>query len=252
MMNMLRLFCVAACAAVVAVSSIRAQDAATPTPAPTPRPTPPPGPLLSDAPDFAAWSIVRQTVPGMGSKPVQVVLRGSTLAKPESVATVTKTGSIRHRLMKVKTGEQEDIWYERSNRITMESMWKMPLFESGTSQRQNPQGPDFPELAWVSAKNYVGQEEFQGATYSVFEAKIADRSSAQALQSGAKPAETFNRAYINADTHLPFLLQMEDSLQRYVFQDPPTTPLEVPPAFQTIFDTYDKAKAAPVRRPVSP
>ena len=247
-MSTRRLLLIAACVA-VAASSIRAQSA---DPAPTPRPTPPPGPLLSDAPDFAAWRIVRQNVPGMSGSTVQVVLRNSALPKPESVATVTKTGQVRRRLMKVKTGEQEDVWYEHGNRITLESMWKMPLFESGVSQPKMPQGPDFPELAWVAAKNYVGQEEYLGAVYSVFETKLAARNAAQALQYGIKPTETFNRAFINADTRLPFLLQTEDALQRYVFQGPPTAMLEVPPVFQTLFDTYEKARAEPVRKPVSP
>ncbi len=222
-------------------------------PSPTPRPTPPAPPFVNATPDYSAWAIARYNIPGLGSQSADAVVHSvETATKPNSVTSVTKTGQVRHQLRKLKTGEQEDIWFERGNRITMESMWKIPLFEGGTSGPKMPQGPDFPELSWISAANFVGTQQYQSAAYFVFETQVTMGDATQAKEYGYKLQSMFNRVYINADTRLPWLHQTGDVLQRYVFQAAPTAALEVPPEYQTIFDNYEKRKLEAARKPVAP
>ncbi len=222
--------------------------------APAPRPVLPPGPVLGTAPDFAAWTIVLQAVPGLHEQPAEIVARRATSsASPDSLTSVTKTGPVRCSVRKLKTGQEEDIWYEHGNRITMESSWKIPMFEVATAPAGQPLGPDFPELGWIAPGNFVGTQHYQDTDYFVFETQVSDINPAMAKVSGYKPTTILNRAYINADTRFPWLLQTGDSLYRYVFQAPPTNPLEAPPEYQTMFDTFEKKKAeARARKSVAP
>ena len=255
-MKLPKLFCLAV---LVTVGTFRAgaQTAAppapTPTPAPTPRPSPPPPPFVNVAPDFSAWTITRYTVPGVGSQPADAVLAGAAKAtKPESLSSVTKTGRVRHQSRKLKTGEQVDIWFENSNRIMMESMWKIPVFQGDTSGPKSPVGPDFPELSWIAAENYAGTQGDQSVTYLVFETQVTEGNAALAKAYGYTLNSSFHRAYINADTRLPWLQQTGDVLERYAFQTAPTTPLDVPPEYQAMFDAYEKRKINAARKPIAP
>ena len=221
--------------------------------APMPRPTPPAPPFVNATPDFSAWSIVRYTIPGLGSQSAEAVVRSAAAAsKPESQASVIKTGPIRHQVKRLKTGEQEDIWYEHGNRITVESFWKLPLFEGEASAAKQPQGPDFPELSWIAAGNFVGTQAYEGAAYFVFETQVTEGNARLAKDYGYKLSSTFNRAYINADTRFPWLLQTGDILQRYGLQAAPAAMLDVPREYQTMFDAYERRKIEMLRKPVAP
>ena len=221
--------------------------------APTPRPVPPDPPFLKEAPSYSAWTITRYTVPGLGGQAADAVVRSAAAApKPDSQTTVTKTGRVRHQLRKLKSGEQEDIWFEHGNRITMESMWKIPVFQGETSGAKSPAGPDFPELSWISAKNFAGTQEAQSNTYLVFETQVTEGSAALAKAYGYQLQSSFDRVYIDAETRLPWLFQSGNVLQRYTFQSPPTAPLEVPPEYQAMFDAYEKRKVDMARKPVAP
>ena len=223
------------------------------TASPTPRPTPPAPPFVGETQDFSAWAIVRYNVPGLSSQPPEAVIRSLTKPpKPESLISVTKTGQIRHQVKKAATGEQEDAWYEHSNRITMKSGWKLPMFEGATSGAKQPQGPDFPELSWIAAGNFVGTQESEGTIYFVFEMAVVQGDQRLAKDYGYKLSATSSRAYINADTRLPWALQTGDSIQRYFFQAAPMTALDVPREYQGMFDAYERAKIAMAKKPASP
>lgn len=243
------------CLAWLTVAAGRAGAQASDTPAP--RPTLPPGPVLSATPDFAAWTIVLQTVPGLRGQSAEAVTRSAaSSAPPDSLTSITKTGQVRRSVRKLKTGQQEEIWYEHGNRLTMESGWKIPMFEVAAAPAGQPLGLDFPELAWVAAGNFVGTQTYQKVDYLVFELQVPDANTeiakARGFATNDKPATTLNRAYIHPETRLPWLLQTGDVLHRYVFQAAPTAPLEVPTAFQAMFDTFEKGRSEPVRRPVAP
>ena len=242
-------FCVAGVLTMAGASRIGAQTA----PAPTPRPTPPAPPFVNAAPDFSAWTIVQFSVPGLGSQAAEGVIRSVTAAsKPEGFVSVTKTGQIRHQLKKSKAGDQQDIWYEHGNRITLRSGWKIPLFEGETSSLKQPQGPDFPEFSWLATGNFVGTQDYQGAVYFVFETQVTQGDERLAKEYGYKLTSVFNRAYINADTRMPWLLQAGDVVQRYVFQAVPTAVLDVPAEYQTLFDAYERKKIELAKKPAAP
>ena len=222
-------------------------------PLPTPRPTPPSEPLLKPAPEYAAWAIVRQSVPGLGSQPADAVIKAvATANKPDSLTTVTKTGPVRHQATTTKARAQEDVWYEHGNRVVMESAWKTPMFERAVNSPNQPAGPDFPEFGWISPKNFVGTQDSGENTYFVFEMDITEGDANAAKTFGYKLRTTHNRAYVDAETRLPWLLQKDDVLQRYVFQAAPTAALDVPPEYQAMFDTFEKKKAEAARKPIAP
>ena len=205
----------------------------------TPRPTPPSEPILSPAPSFSAWTVVRQLIPGLEKQPVEGVVKIVTTAnKPDSLTTVVKTGVVRHQTTTQKTQEKEDIWYEHGNCILMESFWKAPMFQRAVNSPNQPAGPDFPEFSWITPKNFVGTQDAQGGTYFVFESDVAQGDARTAREYGQKQRTTHNRALINADTHLPWLLQTESTLLRYVYQAPPTDVLVVPPDYKGMFDAF--------------
>ncbi len=115
-----------------------------------------------------------------------------------------------------------------------------------------PQGPDFPELNWISAKSFVGTQQYQNVVYFVFESKVSQILAVQSSAVGLKIVPTFNRVYINADTRLPLLLQTGDVLFRYAFHTAPTEMLVVPSEYQAMFDAYDKKKKDALRKPAAP
>ena len=220
---------------------------------PTPRPAPPAPPYLNATPDSAAWTIAKYIVPGAAVQPADTVLQSAVKAsKPESVASVVKTGQIRHQTSKFKNGVQEEIWYEHGNRITMESVWKIPLFEGDINTPKQPQGPDFPDFSWIAAGNFAGTQEYQGAAYLVFETQVTEGNERLAKEYGYKLNKIFSRAYINADTRLPLLLQQGDNIQRYIFQSAPAAMLDVPREYQTMFDAYERKKIEMARKPAAP
>ena len=234
---------------VLAGLQARAQTAASPTP----KPTPPPEPILKPAPDFAAWTIIRQTIPDLDKEPPEEVIKAvATANKPDSVTSVVKTGLVRHQATTQKSHDREDVWYEHGNRVIMETVWKIPIFERAVNSVNQPAGPDFPEFAWISAKDFVGTQEVGEASFYVFESEIAEGDAKAAKQFGYKLKTTRNRAFINADTRLPWLLQTDSVLQRYIFQAAPTAALDVPAEYQAMFDTYEKKKAEAARKPVAP
>lgn len=247
-MRLLTFLCLA-----VALMDVDSQAWAQEAPALTPRPTPPAPPFVGETEDFAAWTIVRYTIPGLSSQKADAVARSIAGAtKPESATSVVKTGRVRHQLKKFGTGEHEDIWFEHGNRITMESMWKIPLFQGETSASKSPIGPDFPELSWIKAENFAGTQEAQSKTYFVFENQAADGAAAPARVYGAEQRPSFSRAYIDADTRTPWLLQTGDVVQRYTFQPAPTSPLEVPAEYQTMFNDYEKGKINATKKKIAP
>ena len=220
---------------------------------PTPRPTPPSPPFVGETQDFSAWTIVQYNIPGLSSQPPEAVIRSVTKAqKPESLTSVTKTDQIRHQLRKGVTGEQEDTWYEHSSRITMKTGWKLPLFEGGASAAKQSQGPDFPEFSWLAAGNFIGTQANEGVIYFVFETAVVQGDERLAKEYGYKLSSKFSRAYINADTRLPWVLQTGDAVQRYVFQAAPAAMLDVPPEYQRMFDAYEKAKVTMAKKPAAP
>ena len=240
------------CLAVLTTAGGSRAGAQTPA-SPTPRPTPPSPPFVEETQDFSAWVVARYKIPGLSSQPPDAVIRSVTKPpKPESVTSVTKTGQIRRQLKKAATGEQEDMWYEHSDRITMKTGWKLPLFEGGASPAKQPQGPDFPELSWLAAGNFVGTQENEGVAYFVFEATVAQGDARLAKERGYKLNSTSTRAYINANTRLPWALQTGDVVQRYIFQAAPTAMLDVPREYQTMFDGYEKAKIMMAKKPAGP
>ena len=233
----------------VGAASVGAQTGASPTP----RPVPPAPPYLNATPDFAAWTVAKYIVPGAAIQSADAVLQSAFKAsKPESVASVVKTGQIRHQAGKFKDGVQEEIWYEHGNRITMESVWKIPLFEGDINTPKQPQGLDFPEFSWIAAGNFAGTQEYQGATYLVFETQVTEGNERLAKEYGYKLNKTFSRAYINVDTRLPLLLQRGDNIQRYIFQSAPAAMLDVPREYQTMFDAYERKKIEMAKKPAAP
>ena len=220
---------------------------------PTPRPTPPSEPLLNPAPEYAAWTVVNQSIPNLGKQPPDEVIKAvATANKPDSLTTVTKAGQVRHQATTTKARAQEDVWYEHGNRVVMESMWKMPMFERAVNSPNQPAGPDFPEFAWITPRNFVGTQTVGQDTFFVFEGETTHGDAAAAKTFGYKLITTHNRAFVNADTRLPWLLQNDDVLQRYVFQNAPTAALDVPAEYQAMFDAFEKKKAEAARKPVAP
>ena len=245
----------------IILSSIAGMAQAQTSPASTPRPAPPPGQLLNKAPDLAASTIVSPRVPASaqtsGNKP-------ATNRSAEMVTTITKTNQtrhyvVRHRIKKVYDGSQEEVWQQGPYVVTHESMWKGAQLGFETVQEDTPTA-DFPEFGWISAANFVGVQQVEGAACLVFDATIivTDRKAGSTREPGAgkdsqsDAGQVHEHACIDLETRLPRTLQNADMVSRYTFQAAPGAMLTLPAADQEMINVYLKNNAQQLRAPQAP
>lgn len=224
-------------------------------------PTPPPGPLLNKAPDFAAWTIISQRVPAALAaaepKPASPKL-------PQVVTTITKTGHvrhsvIRHRVRKIDDGSGEEVWQEDQYVVTHESVWKGAQLDFNATSEDTPMA-DFPEFGWISAANFVGVQQVQGAACLAFEATIivggggkeSGGEGGKGNDASMPGAQLHERGFIDLKTRLPKFLLNGDILSSYTFETAPGAMLVLPPADQAMIDSYLNDNAARLRAPQPP
>lgn len=201
--------------------------------------TPPPGPLLAAAPAQSSWSItIKRGVPP------------SANPSPEEKAESERGVTIRKKFLKMGNLLVEEFtdsagkamrWKVGSIRATVTPHDKEPFVETGQPQG-TPEG-DFPEAAWVKAKNFAGIIKFRGRDCLRFREMQSNYGDETASE---------GEAYIDLESRLPLYVKRGEDNCLYTYGAAPAAAPTIPPqvkallnAWQKRFDDAEKPAARP-------
>jgi hypothetical protein len=266
----LPLFC---CALLTLASATFGQDSpGTPPPLPS-------GPLLKRAPDLSTWTVTSQNgaPPKQGQNQNS---GGDNQQAPQGFrqAVVTKTGKIIDEQLVDALGRKFELWHVNGMLLTGGESAPVIVPDSAGKDiyTTNFALSDFAGLDWISPRTYAGIQKVMGRDCIIFrgevnsqpaavqsETKLAgDRANLVAARAayyasnisgsgggqstsstalkGNLSAEVSAVACIDLETRLPVAVTFGQETRTYVFGQPPTSPLELPPAFATALGAYQK------------
>jgi len=192
-------------------------------------------PIVSHAPNFASWTITytyREVTPKSPAKPV---------APSDRIQSVTLTKTDKTYWMQTTwtSGKKEEKWifngiqFETLANGKVVTIIAAPTPEEASPEYLNFSGGDFPELEWVSAKNYKTVEDYEGKKAFRFE-------------------EGDKKALLSIETQLPINSDDGDLSLVYTFNSPPIAPLVPPKRFLDVLATYRRGLEAQKYHPSPP
>lgn len=209
----------------------------------------PSGPLLAaKAADFSAWTATfaytvepeeatdekyKQALKEMAEQdPVLAKImakRPNFAARKPRIArfNVVKTGAVKKEITSYSSGAPSERWVD--GKVVVK---KDPFQNKIQLYSVEGEEADFPEFAWISAKNYQGTEKMTGQEYLVFEDEILqirvdDPRSYE--DSGIVEGQLIPvKALIDAKTRLPAALEYPGVRRSYVFGPAPSGTLALP------------------------
>lgn len=188
---------------------------------------PPKSPVLSRAPERAAWTVTfkyppRETPADPASAPIPEPERLQVLSVQKSQKTYCEK-------QKMTSGKVSEKWVFESRIQLM-----MPLGNTSIVALSPPNGEDypspdysdysvcdFPGLEWVAMENYRGVEAFQGAQVYKFEADG-------------------KTALLAVGSQLPVAASDKTVTRFYTFDPPPTADLRPSKRFQIALETHTR------------
>ena len=207
-------------------------------------------PLLSNAPETAAWTVIYQYPPSATHE------EKKNLTHPKGHITsveIEKTRDVYHKVTHFDTGNQSEMWSVKGRELIKEN-------SSSPFVPTPPDGPiaddysksDFEDLDWLNMKYYAGMEKGEHPGF-VFRAKYKDRihtrreKMADAVYSlrGAKKLlaqidapegdesasvsdqqpDSESTIILDANTQLPVAYDQGIVKRSYKFLPPPTSPI---------------------------
>ena len=184
-------------------------------------PTVPPGPLLKAAPSYAEWTVTVTEKRAAQSNPDTSPAGASISKPPKEQFTTTKTGDIRKVLHVMAPDLQNEKWLLEGYAVTLHKNTNTQEVSLGVPNAADSPLVDFPELNWISAKNFVGEQKVMGKNCLVF--KGVTTSDPEMPSSNAT-------ATIDAETRLPLALVLDEETRIFQFAPPPQAKLVPPPA----------------------
>jgi len=185
-------------------------------------------PALHRAPAMSSWTVTyayaEEKVPPGTPAP-------GYLANSVRTLTVTKTGKTYHEETTLISGKKRDKWV--LNNLQLESVVDSPsIIPIPPSTPQEPQPDysdyshtDFKGLEWVTMSNYTGVKSSEGKPAYEFE-----------IEHGGQKVS----ALLDVTSQLPLSSTEGGTTCTYVFNSPPTSPLVLPPNFQSVLDAYKR------------
>jgi len=182
-------------------------------------------------------------------------------AKFSQRTLVRKTGDIRDEITANADGTRSESWYAGGVEATYAAGQKDPtIVVQGANVRADGimndySKSDFPGFEWIKRSNYTGVQTIVGIPCIVFHDGPAQLGSANAPLSPGAPVpipQTGSTAFIAADSRLPVLLQTDDGTILYQWEQPPTSPLTIPPGMQDFINTMQVRKQAAAAPPAAP
>jgi len=189
-----------------------------------------PGPLLNPAPDLSQWTLTS----------TDVVLPPGEVPNPPVTATVSKTRKI-YEVETLISGQKLVFWCK--------DIWAA-VYLPGTSQPSVSNDSashyyidfsksDFPELNWISAKNYKGVAQLGGTKVLVFKSAIPMPTASIVALTHHVPTNAI--ALIDLATHRPLMFQLGGEVLTYQFNRASpnlTLPKDVENAFNSELQRY--------------
>ncbi len=231
----------------------------------------PKGPLPAKAPNFAKWSVTITEGGGESQKSSSSTdsdqTKGQTNKAQQTVMSVIKTLPIRFVGIASSKDGNSIIWCLGEYQIQQNKYSETPTLCSKSSESYiDFNNSDFPELGWISEKNYVGAQKIGERTYLFFQDQLVDTSngvipslgSSQRVQQNASmtnnsipmPGKIEAMAYLDAETRLPVSMKKGSKTYLYKFDQAPTTPLTPPANIKSIVTAeQDRLKRLSLRPP---
>lgn len=218
--------------------------------------TPPSGPLLGKAPDRSQWLITVKDGPSLiDEQPAAPVAGGAQTSASSASAAAgakeTNASAASPTDRQILVTKDKPIYHEQESGANPADRWytsditviARPGVVPDVTFAKRGDGPvsDFPDLNWISPKNYVGTRKIHGTECLIFRGTVS-------MGSDKVPAT----ACLDAKTRLPLVLEMLGRNQTYIFQPVPTSRLTLPPNIQAQIDTVKKTINAAGARPDRP
>ena len=193
-------------------------------------------PIVSRAPDFASWTITYLYKEATAKSPSEKPPAPSD--RIQSV-TLTKTDKTYWMQTAWASGKKEEKWIFNGTQFqTLANGKVITIITAPTPEEPSPEylnfnKGDFPELEWVSAKNYKTVEDYEGKKAFRFE-------------------EGDKKALLSIETQLPINSDDGDLSLVYTFNSPPIAPLVPPKRFLDVLATYRRGLEAQKYHPSPP
>lgn len=212
---------------------------------------PPAGPLVKTMPALSRWNVAFQYARKDPRQTAPVVL-GQPIARLD----VTKSDKLMRLVSSNAAGASIEVWAQGTLQVL-----KDPGYEHKIVRRSGSQQGDFPELAWVALSNFKGREMVDQKKCLVFTSEFyplqfgdpglymaGQENPGLSIFLGDKVPVT---AYIDEATRFPVKLVVGSDVRVYTLEEPPTSPLEIPPDFQAALTDVQQRYNALVK-PLSP
>lgn len=228
----------------------------------------PPGPILAN-PEYAQWQAVVSNETEKQST-AQTSTTSSNTSPPinsKTITTVTKTKNLRFEVIDNPTLGRITKWCDGDLQLISTpkepepTLYTRPDPDPAHNFFQSYAKSPFPEIAWVSPKNYTGIQKFEDRDCMVFETKserfseheIKDRE-LEAKMSGKSVAINASEsptliAFISVETHLPVCLKKANEVRRYQFSPNPTSMLQFPANIKSLYDLYKQQQKTSTAMP---
>jgi len=131
---------------------------------------------------------------------------------------ITKSGDIRHEERLMERDYKEESW--RTGDVEVEQ--KANSKKLSVKMMSSFAARDFPELGWISLKNFVGIQSLNGRKCFAFEQERYDDEHQPIGKAGA---------YVDVDTRYPVAFRYLTQVYQYTILPPPATALTVPDEF---------------------
>jgi hypothetical protein len=187
----------------------------------------PPGPIVIPAPDFASWQITYDygsDKTGQGSTTSSADDPANSPTGLPKMITMTRTRPLWHAVLVDMAGNKKETWYDGTTRFQVVGSQVIPSNAMSTHSMAFKDyfggDADFPDIAWVSADNYLGTQK--GTVYWVF-------------REGPDGA----MVWIDSSTHYPARWQQGTEVRTFQFLSPPTSSLVLPSNVAKMAQTMD-------------
>lgn len=204
----------------------------------------PGGVFPGNAPNYAKWTLTVTTQDSPKPAAGQGALaNGSSNPKPadpgRTVVTVEKTLPIRCVTINSTGSGKTTVWCVDELQFQQEPANQNPTLFTGASLSYiNFSVTDFPELSWISGRNFAGMRETDGRQLLVFQEKRAalagsiipnrgDLREGQATGTSAPGLLEFE-ALVDAVTRLPVSMRKGRQNYAYKYEEPPVSILKLP------------------------
>jgi len=165
--------------------------------------------------------------------------------------TVVKTKDIEHQTVTFLSGQSEESWKSAAARAA-----RSPLTSKIEYHSSAVEGLNFPELKWVTAKDFKQARKIQEVDCLVFRGKVARMQIENPFLVELAALETIPdtevEVVVNAKTHLPVSVETDEIKRTYTFHPPPAAMLNFPEEFASVVRRAEaklRARLAPLSSP---